>query len=451
MLFKLGARCVLAMLLAAPVASAAETSAAPVAAVVPSLAGPAAQSAQTRTAATEEQDVQPAPAQETAEPVAAPAVPEHAAAEPAAPSAPAAKADAPSETAVPEQAAAAEPEGAADSEDIPSEAAAAAKQAVVDPGLRYTSDLTDEALARVWKENPEALGSVSVGFADQGRLINAVHLEDGDAWTVARRDLSWGTRETIDGLVAAFRAVHEEYPDARARLSHIGLQSGGWLRPHKSHQSGRDADLGFFYKGNGRPGGRLKNVLKAFDTARNWALIRALVTQSDVQIIWVDRGIQKVLRDHALKIGEDRAWVDRLFRAGNQSLLQHARRHQDHFHVRFYAPRSQELGRRLQPLLAQRPEHNLTFHKVQRGQTLGHIAKKYGVTVASLQKANHLGKKSFLSSNQRLLVPLRGPCTKCPLPPPVEVPPRCLPPVVDAATAGTMASGGPGKNAALAQ
>jgi murein endopeptidase len=415
-----------------------------VAAVVPSLAGAAAQTSRPARSATAgaEDDIQPAPAtaetpaaQEPAPALAPPPVPTaRAAAEPAAPAA-----DVPAPAA----------EGGADTEDIPSEAAAAAGQPPVDPTLRYSRDLSDDELARLWKEAPAELGSVSVGFADQGRVIGAVHLDDGDAWTVARRDLSWGTQETIDGLVAAFRAVRAEFPDARARLSHIGLQSGGWLRPHKSHQSGRDADLGFFYKGNGRPGGRLKNIVKAFDTARNWALIKALVTQSDVQVIWVDRGIQKVLRDYALKQGEDAAWVARLFRAGNQSLLQHARRHQDHFHVRFYAPRSQELGRRLQPLLAQRPEHNLTVHKVQRGQTLGHIAKKYGVSVAALKKANHL-KRTFLSANQRLLVPLKGPCTKCPLPPPVEVPPRCLPPVVDANTAGTVASGGPGNSAVLA-
>ena len=439
MLFTVGARCALAMLLAAPVASAAESSAAPVAAVVPSLAGPAAQTSRRPQAATQEdlqEDVQPAPPAPEAVEAPAAAQPVPAAQAPAAPEGEAA----------PEAPAA---DASGEGEDIPSEAAAAAKQTVVDPGLRYTSDLTDDDLTRLWKESPDALGSVSVGFADQGRLIGGVHLEDGDAWTVARSDLSWGTKETIDGLVAAFRAVRAEFPDARARLSHIGLQSGGWLRPHKSHQSGRDADLGFFYKGNGRPGGRLKNIVKAFDTPRNWALIKALVTQSDVQIIWVDRGIQKVLRDYALEQGEDVAWVDRLFRAGTQSLLQHARRHQDHFHVRFYAPRSQELGRRLQPLLAQRPEHNLAVHKVKPGQTLGHIAKKYGVTVAALKKANHL-KRTLLAANQRLLVPLKGPCTKCPLPPPVEVPPRCLPPVVDASTARTVAAGGPGNSAALA-
>jgi hypothetical protein len=34
---------------------------------------------------------------------------------------------------------------------------------------------------------------------------------------------------------------------------------------------------------------------------------------------------------------------------------------------------------------------------------------------------------------QHLVIPLRGACTHCPLPPPVSVPPRCLPP--DAAPA----------------
>lgn len=406
MLFPVGARCALAILLAAPLASAAETSAAPAAAVAPSLAGAAVETAKATAAATvsaeDQADVQPLPAP-----------------------------------------------GDTEDADEPSEAAAAAKQAVLDPALRYSRDLSDDELTRLWRETPDELGSVSVGFADQGRLLNAVHLEDGDAWTVARRDLAWGTQETIESLVTAFRAVRKLFPGARARLSHIGLQTGGWLRPHKSHQSGRDADLGFFYKGDGRPGGRLKNIVKAFDLPRNWALIKALITQSDVQIVWVDRGIQKILRDHALKTGEDKAWVDRIFRAGKDSLLQHARRHHDHFHVRFYAPRSQELGRRLQPLLALRPEHNVTLHKVKPGQTLGHVAKAYGLSVQALMRANHL-KRTFLAASQRLLVPLRKPCTKCPLPPPVEVPPRCLPPE-PAWGQAAVSAGGAGKSAALAQ
>ena len=65
-----------------------------------------------------------------------------------------------------------------------------------------------------------------------------------------------------------------------------------------------------------------------------------------------------------------------------------------------------------------------------------------------LMRANHL-KRSFLSANQRLLVPLQKPCSKCPLPPPVEVPPRCLPP--ERVDGHALSAGGPGNSAALAQ
>lgn len=160
---------------------------------------------------------------------------------------------------------------------------------------------------------------------------------------------------------------------------------------------------------------------------QNWSLIRALVTLTDVQVILVDRRVQEVLYDYALSIGEDQAWLDTLFRGGRDSIIQHAPRHRDHFHVRFYNPRAQELGRRVAPLLAQRPEHNLVSVRIRYGDTLSGIAVRYGSSVRAIQKANRM-KGSFLRASQVLKVPLFGPCTRCPVPPPVEVPPRRLPP-----------------------
>ena len=327
------------------------------------------------------------------------------------------------------------PEDAADTDsaegeeegDEAAEAESHEAQPGIGPDIRYSADLSDAELERRWQEDLAALGTISVGFADQGRLINAVRMGEDEAWVCQRPDLSWGTQEAVDALQRAFRGVHAQFPSsAPARLSHIGAQEGGYLRPHRSHQSGRDADVGFFYKSDAWPrrGARRDKLI---DPARNWALIRALITLTDVQVILVDRSIQKVLRDYALSIGEDRAWLDRVFKPGHTAMVQHARRHRDHFHVRFFAPRSQELGRRIQPLLAMRPEQNLAVHKVRPGQTLGHIAREYGSTIRAIQKVNHL-RGSMLHLSQRLLIPLRKPCTKCPLPPPVSVPARCLPP-----------------------
>jgi murein endopeptidase len=299
-------------------------------------------------------------------------------------------------------------------------------------GALYTRDLSERELQRRWLLDLPSLGSISVGFADEGRMIGAQQMGEDPAWTRVRPDLAWGARETVESLAAAFRAVHAQYPDSvPARLNHIGSREGGYLRPHRSHQSGRDADIGLFYKNDVIPHGRSRRE-RYIDPARTWALVRALVTLCDVQVILVDRGIQKVLRKHALEAGEDAEWLERLFHGGKDGLVKHARRHRDHLHVRFFAPRSQELGRRIQPLLAQRPEQNLAVHRVRSGQTLGHIARSYGTSVQALMKANRM-RRTLLRIGQRLLVPLRKPCTRCPLPPPVVVPARFLPPPAHAA------------------
>lgn len=318
----------------------------------------------------------------------------------------------------------AEDDPGSDSAEAESESA---QPGAADSGLRYSADLSDAELQRRWKEDLSSLGTISVGFADQGRLINGVHMPEDPAWIRERPELAFGAQETVDALALAFRAVHKQFPgSAPARLSHIGAKDGGYLRPHRSHQSGRDADIGFFYKNDVVPGGRRARREKLMDPARNWALIRTLVTETDVQMILVDRGIQKILRSYALGAGEDPSFVNGLFGGGNKALIQHARHHKDHFHVRFYAPRSQELGRRIQPLLAQRPEQNIVLHRVRRGETLGHIARSLKTSVALIQKANRM-HGSFLHLGQQLKIPLRGACTRCPLPPPFVVPPRRAP------------------------
>jgi hypothetical protein len=240
---------------------------------------------------------------------------------------------------------------------------------------------------------------------------------------------TWATRETVDYLTAAATRVKSAHPDAfPLRVNEISAQDGGHLRPHRSHQNGRDVDLGFYYPTDPPPRAGSRERLMAVD--QNWSLMRALVTMADVQTILVDRRVQEVLYDYALSIGEDRAWLDALFRGGSEAIIQHAPRHRDHFHVRFYNPRAQELGRRVAPLLAERPEHNLVSHRVRYGDTLSEIAVRYGSSIRAIQRANRM-KGTFLRASQRLQVPLFGPCNRCPVPPPVEVPARRLPPEPD--------------------
>jgi LysM repeat protein/murein endopeptidase len=292
--------------------------------------------------------------------------------------------------------------------------------------FRYSADLSDAQVKEFWEKAPEKLGSVSVGFAHAGRQVNAVPFpRTGGPWAVIQPEYAWGAQEVIDAVAAAARQVGERFPGAPPlRVNHISRKDGGWLRPHQSHQSGRDVDLGLYYPDGARCS-RARE--KCMDVALNWALVRALVTTGDVQVILIDKRIQAALYEHALGIGEDKAWLDSLFHGGPSALLQHARRHRDHFHVRYYAARSQELGRRVHPLLASRPENNVMPYRIKNGDSLGRIAAKFGVTVSALKKHNGM-KNSFLRAGRTLGIPLRGPCTSCPVPPPVVVPPRRLPP-----------------------
>lgn len=293
-------------------------------------------------------------------------------------------------------------------------------------GINYTADLSDTELERLWKEDIEALGSMSVGFPNAGRIINGVQFPStGGNWKVIDPNETWGTQETVDALIDAILAANEGVPNMPPlRINDISKKDGGWHKPHRSHQSGRDVDIGFYYPGDGAPIIQ-RHRAGCIDLARNWALVRALVTGGLTQFILVDKRVAAALHGYARSIGEDEAWLDDIFR-GADPIIKHAPKHRDHFHVRFYNPRAQELGRRVQPLLAQRPEHNIFAYKIRRGDTLGGIARRHGSSVALIQRVNKVSPRS-MQVGRILSIPLRGPCNHCPLPPPSLVPPPRLP------------------------
>jgi murein endopeptidase len=299
----------------------------------------------------------------------------------------------------------------------------------IDAGLHYSTDISDAELARRLSDDPTSLGSLSIGVSSSGRLVNGVQMPlDDDAWFVADPPNTFGTEETITYLSAAARAVREAHPGCSPlRVGHIGKREGGYLPPHLTHQMGRDVDLGFYYP----PELDIRVIAKkrelAMDVAVNWTLVKSLLIHGDVQAILVDQRVQKVLYDHALSIGEDKTWLDSLFRAGTASIIHHARRHRDHFHVRYYSPRSQELGRRVMPLLAKQAQEHVVLHRVKAGDTLGGIAYQYGSSSKAIAAVNGL-KGTMIMLGRTIRVPLRGPCTQCPIPPALVVPPRRLPP-----------------------
>lgn len=212
--------------------------------------------------------------------------------------------------------------------------------------------LDDQELEAMILRDPTSLGSMSVGAPNGGALFNSVQLPESPLWRLADPAHAWGTRESIDFVAHAITRVNEYFPGSP--VLYVGDFSGprgGKLRPHKSHQSGRDVDLGYYYS-TGEAWYK-RATSKNLDRARTWALLETLLTESRVEYVFMDRGIQPLLKEYALAQGEDPEWLSRVFEGpGNRDpIVRHRFGHATHMHVRFENPTAELTARRSYALL----------------------------------------------------------------------------------------------------
>jgi LysM repeat protein len=293
-------------------------------------------------------------------------------------------------------------------------------------------ELSDEELLQWIETDPGLLGSLSIGVPGRAILFNGVALPENPRWTIAPNADTWTTSETVVAIQDALDTVYELFPDTGPiTIGDISARDGGRLKRHKTHQGGRDVDFGFYYL-DGRGTWFVPGTARNLDVARNWALVRSLVTRTDLETIFLDTRVQRVLYKHALSIGEDKEWLDRVFgfaRGYRDAKIVHVAGHQTHYHVRFYNAVAQELGRRAHPLLVQMnvmsPPVYTVQHLVRQGQTIGQLAARYGTTVRAIQQANGL-KTTQLRAGRAYQIPMRG--AAAPKTEPVVVPQRMLPP-----------------------
>lgn len=279
--------------------------------------------------------------------------------------------------------------------------------------------------------DPVSLGPMSLGRPSSGALFNGRQMPPGPQWQLVSPRESWGTDETIDALVRCIGVVNQQFANTpRIHIGDISTRNGGYHAPHTSHQSGRDVDIGYYY--TTARAWYTKATAKNLDLARTWTFVRALITEADVQAIFMDRSVQKLLRTHAESIGEDRSWLDDIFggpTARRRPLITHEPGHKTHLHVRFYNPVAQETGRRMYPLLIKHkkisPPTYYVKYKVKRGDTLGRIARRFKTTVKALKKINRL-RSSRIYRGRTYKIPRRGGVSITTTP--LAIPARRLPP-----------------------
>ncbi len=180
-------------------------------------------------------------------------------------------------------------------------------------------------------------GGLSIGKPNRGRLQNGVQLPKSDYYTLRDADRSYGSSHAVGVVhdaIAAFRV--ETGFRGEVKIADMSKRGGGRLRPHSSHQSGRDVDIRL----PKRPGASKKSSSsKDIDWDLSWALVKAFVDSGEVEYIFLETSRQRLLRNAAKRAGASASELARAIqypgkRGTNKGVVRHAKGHTMHIHVR---------------------------------------------------------------------------------------------------------------------
>jgi LysM repeat protein len=183
--------------------------------------------------------------------------------------------------------------------------------------------------------------SVSYGRASNGRLYNGVALRDSPGLNVRTVSRAYATRRTTRLLQAALADVKARWPDAPAAIAgDLSHKRGGHMNPHASHQSGRDADISYYFRGNVQLPNLFPMTYETIDAVKTWHLFKTLIDTGQVEYIFAVRPVQRRLYEYARSIGYTAEELKPLIQYPRpnhvrEGIIRHVDGHDTHFHIRF--------------------------------------------------------------------------------------------------------------------
>jgi murein endopeptidase len=201
-------------------------------------------------------------------------------------------------------------------------------------------------------------GALSLGYPNGGRLVGGKQFHETPYMVMvpahANSHARWALPAVLSVLDRASRIVGYKFPGSVLEIGELSRRDGGPIASHRSHQNGRDADVGFylvdldgqpirapkFMRCDGSGEGRDDPTVR-FDEERNWAFVDAILgdPRGQVRQIFIYAPLRARLLAYAAKIGAPRALRAKAAAAMMQPM--NVLPHDDHFHIRISCPADQ--------------------------------------------------------------------------------------------------------------
>jgi penicillin-insensitive murein endopeptidase len=163
----------------------------------------------------------------------------------------------------------------------------------------------------------------------------------------------YGTVELVEMIDSAARTVAEQFPGSSLLVGDLSRETGGRLTSHRSHRSGRDADIGFYVMAEDGAQAQVTRFVRfgerglpldgngadlRFDVPRNWAFLRAMIEYPNAQIQYLF--VYQPLADLMLEYAGTQDVPEAIMERARDILSGEHRsgRHDNHFHVRIHCP-----------------------------------------------------------------------------------------------------------------
>ncbi len=210
-----------------------------------------------------------------------------------------------------------------------------------------------EPLPAKYEKSPYALMSLSVGAPNDGYQVRSKKLHQTPYLRVksSSRGRVYGHPALVLMLRRSAGDIAKAAPNSVMLVGDLSYKHGGPISKHRSHQSGRDADVGFYLRNKSGTQVSVDRLVKIdgdgsvighpglyFDDERNWFLVRSWLKDRRAGIlhVFVAKHVRKRLLDYARRNKASReqllAAAAFLHQPSNSSL------HDDHFHVRIDCP-----------------------------------------------------------------------------------------------------------------